>query len=314
MQAGELNEHEALFEGVWREHRAFAVDLAFRMLGNIGDAEDVVQDAFARLLRADLGAIEDHRGWLVVVVSRRCLDVLRSARVRRDGRAAIREDTTTAREHVAEAPDPLDGVTLDDDVKIALLVLLERLSPAERAVFVLHDVFGYRFGEIASIVGRPVDTCRKLASRARRRIHATAGSARFAVEPADHRLVAERFIAACAGGDVASLLELLDAHVAGQVDLGAGAVPVPVQVGRDRVAHNVLRFFGDSAGVTLVSQAVNGWPGVLAFKDGRLFALLVLETRDALICDIHAIRDPLVLASIRELVETRRELPVRDPS
>jgi len=301
----ESNGEGAGFEALWREHRPMLVDLAFRMLGNIGDAEDVVQDAFARLLRADLDTIEDVRGWLVVVVSRRCLDVVRSARVRRDGRTAG-ADAREPAEPPADAPDPADRVTLDDSVRMALLVVLEELTPAERATFVLHDVFRYPFGEVAGILGRPVDACRKLASRARHRVETAGGPARFSVEPAEHRLIAERFIAACAGGDLGALLELLDADVAGEVDVGAGDAPVPVQVGRDRVAANLLRFFNGAAGITLVSQSINGWPGVLAFKDGHLYALVTLEVRDGRISDIHAVRNRLTLAAVGDLVDARR--------
>ena len=232
----ESNGEGAGFEALWREHRPMLVDLAFRMLGNIGDAEDVVQDAFARLLRADLDTIEDVRGWLVVVVSRRCLDVVRSARVRRDGRTAG-ADAREPAEPPADAPDPADRVTLDDSVRMALLVVLEELTPAERATFVLHDVFRYPFGE---------------------------------------------------------------------VDVGAGDAPVPVQVGRDRVAANLMRFFNGAAGITLVSQSINGWPGVLAFEDGHLYALVTLEVRDGRISDIHAVRNRLTLAAVGDLVDARR--------
>jgi RNA polymerase sigma-70 factor (ECF subfamily) len=304
MQVDQSNGGGAEFEALWREHRPFLVDLAFRMLGNIGDAEDVVQDAFARLLRVDLGTIEDVRGWLVVVVSRRCLDVLRSARVRHDGRTA-RSDGAPP-EPASDAPDPVDRVTLDDSVRMALLVVLEELTPAERAAFVLHDVFRYPFAEVADILGRPVDACRKLASRARHRVDAAGGPARFNVEPAEHRLIAERFIAACAGGDLGALLELLDADVAGQVDFGVGDAPGPIQVGRDRVAANLLRFFNGADGITLVSQSINGWPGVLAFKDGRLYALVTLEVGDGLIRDIHAVRNRFTLAAVGDLVDARR--------
>lgn len=295
----------AIFEQAWREHRPFLVDLAFRMLGNIGDAEDVVQDAFTRLLRVDTESISDLRGWLVVVVSRLCLDVLRSARVRRDDPLPTTEASGGAATTKVDGPDPADRVTLDDNVRIALLVVLGELSPPERAVFVLHDVFRFPFDEIAGIVGRSVDGCRKLASRARHRVEAAGGPSRFAVEPAEHRRISERFIAACAGGDLPALLKMLDADVAGQVDLGAGVDPVPVQVGRDQVAHNLLRFFSTTADVTLVSQPVNGWPGVLAFKGGRLWAVVQLETRAGLIYDIHAIRNELALAALAELVDAR---------
>src|SRR5207249_2876652 len=125
--------------------RPVLIDLAFRMLGNIGDAEDVVQDAFARLLRTDLGQIDDVRAWLVVVVSRRCLDILRSARARREAPAEAPSAPLGELEPALQVADPADRITLDDSVRMALLVVLEKLSPAERAVFVLHDVFRYPF-------------------------------------------------------------------------------------------------------------------------------------------------------------------------
>src|SRR4051794_40029432 len=139
---------------VWTEQRPFAVDLAYRMLGNIADAEDVVQEAFVRLLAADVATIDDVRGWLVVAVGRLCLDQLRSARVRRTQPAA-------APDVVPSTPDPADRMTLDDDIRVALAVMLEHLSPAERSVFILHDVFQFSFETVATIVGRSPSACRQ---------------------------------------------------------------------------------------------------------------------------------------------------------
>src|SRR5204863_4224364 len=135
----------------WREHRRHLLDVAFRMLGNLSDAEDVVQEAFARLVPATLDEIDDVGGWLVVVVSRLCLDRLRAQR--RHPTVAAAAD----REGGADGPtsaDPADRVTMDDNVRIALHVMLERLTPAERTAFVLHDVFQYSFEAISDIVGR----------------------------------------------------------------------------------------------------------------------------------------------------------------
>jgi RNA polymerase sigma-70 factor (ECF subfamily) len=285
--------HSDQFEDVWRENRPFLVDLAFRMLGNIADAEDVVQDAFSRLLRADIDEIEDVRGWCVVVVSRLCLDILRSAHNRRE--------SPTSTPEPAPIPDPSDRVTLDDSVRMALYVMLEKLSPAERAVFVLHDVFRYPFETVASIVGRTPDSCRKLASRARRRVETDDGAARFAVEDDAHRLVADRFIAACAGGDLQALMELLHADVGGEVEMGPGGMVVPARVGRNNVARNLLIFFAGATGITLVSHSL----GVLAFRDGHLYAIVTLETEDGLIKDIHAIRSEQTIAAIDEMLGTR---------
>jgi RNA polymerase sigma-70 factor (ECF subfamily) len=292
---GTTGEHGALIDAVWREQRLFAVDLAFKMLGNFSDAEDVVQDAFSRLLNTDLTAIEDVRGWLVVVVSRLCLDDLRSARSRR---VDLSDDWDSVQ--VSPVRDPADRVTLDDSIRMALVIVLQQLSPAERAVFVLHDVFGFEFDTVGSIVGRSSEACRKLATRARRRMEADASAARFLVRPVDEHRVVERFVAACAGGDLSALMELLDPDVVGEVDLGPDDSR-PLQVGRDRVGLNLLRFFGGTRGVTLVPHPINGDLGALAFRDRQLVGLLTLQTRDSRIVDIHAIVDPskLALASLQ---------------
>src|SRR5690348_2407072 len=134
-------------EELFRQHRRHAIDIAYRMLGSMSDAEDVVQEAFARLLTVDVDAIDDVRGWMVVVVSRLCLDQLRSARSRRENYVG-----TWLPEPVVEGADPADRVTLDDTVRMALLVVLERLTPAERVAFVLHDVFGMSFDAVAGVV------------------------------------------------------------------------------------------------------------------------------------------------------------------
>lgn len=289
--AGRDESKEAAIHVVWREHRPLLVDLAFKMLGNFSSAEDVVQVAFSRLLRVDIDGLDDVRAWLVVVVSRLCLDELRSARSRREDRGA------DPGEDMARAPDPADRVTLDDDVRMALLVVLQRLSPAERTVFVLHDVFQFSFGMAASIVGRSPEACRKLASRARRRIETETGPSRFVIRPDDPGRVAERFIAACAGGDIKALVEILDPDVVGVLDPGPGQA-LPPQIGRDRVAPNVLRFLGGATGVTLVSHPLNGHLGMLAFRDRELIALFMLETDGALITDIHGIIDPAKLAMV----------------
>jgi RNA polymerase sigma-70 factor (ECF subfamily) len=289
------NSSDPQIDEIWHGHRAYLVDLAFRMLGRIQDAEDVVQDAFARLLRVDIDQIEDMRGWLVVVVSRLCLDQLRSAKNRHE-RYAESLDDPRALTPLPSGVDPADRVTLDDSVRLALLVVLEELSPPERAVFVLHDVFGFSFDAVASIVGRNPAACRQIAARARRRIESETGPARFHADTEEQNRVAREFIAACAGSDIDGLMQLLAADVVGVVDLGPD-VPVraPV-VGREHVAPTALRFFGADSGMTLVSQPVNGAAGVLAFRQGQLAVMLVLKTRDGLISDIHSIGDPRKLA------------------
>src|SRR5215472_16674508 len=200
-------------------HRPYLVDLAFRMLGDIGLAEDVVQDASTRLMQPDLGEIEDERGWLIVVTSRLCLDQIKSARSRRE-----RAHDANQIEFVAPPPsglaDPADRVTFDEGVRLALLVVLQQLSPAERVVFVLHDIFQMPFDTIAETVGRSAPACRQLASRARQKIAAGPDSTRFDIASAEHRLVTEKFIAACSNGDLSGLLGVLAPDAWGDVDLG----------------------------------------------------------------------------------------------
>lgn len=280
-------------DDVWREHRAYVVDLAFRMLGNISDAEDVVQEAFTRLLRVGLDDIDDVRGWLVVVVGRLCLDHLRSARVRREAPAAARDDAPLLRDE--RATDPLDRITLDDNVRIALLVLLQRLTPPERAAFILHDVFQLSFDDIASVVGRSPSACRQLASRARRRIQSESGLGRFDVSAGEQQRVVERFIAACAGGDIDALAEVLDPDVVGEVDIFGREF-----VGFDRVSTNLLTRFGGESNKTLVSLSAPNQPAVLAFEEGRLFAILVLTIRSGVVHHIHGIADPRQLGFVGE--------------
>ncbi|HEX5094813.1 MAG TPA: sigma-70 family RNA polymerase sigma factor, partial [Acidimicrobiia bacterium] len=203
---------------VARDERRHLVDVAFRMLGDLSRAEDMVQEAFVRLARSDLDSINDVRGWLVVVVGRLCLDHLRSASARREAaseQAAIEIASLASASATTDGADPADRVTLDDSVRDALLAVLEHLTPAERTAFVLHDVFQFPFDTIGSIVGRTPTACRQLASRARQRLRDESVPVRSHIESAQHHVVVERFMAAAAGGDIGALMEVLDPEVAG---------------------------------------------------------------------------------------------------
>jgi len=278
---------------IWSEHHRYLVDLAFRMVGSVSEAEDAVQEAFMRLLNVDLDEIDDVRGWLIVVTGRICLDHMGSARVRHAARDDLPPDVAT------DTPDPAEVVTLDDNIRMAMAVVLERLTPPERAAFVLHDVFQFSFDDVASIVGRSPAACRQLASRARRRMQEETGPARFAVEAAEEREVVERFIAACAGGDLDDLLAVLDPDVAGHAELGL--IPHVDVEGRENVAPRVLALFGPQTGATLVSVPINGEPGILAFRNSRPFALMVLRTKDGLVDHISSLADPRQLAYLSPL-------------
>src|SRR6202007_545616 len=151
----------------WRQHRPYLVNLGYQIIGNVGDAEDVAQEVFLRLSRADLDEIDDVRGWLTVVTSRLCLDQVRSARTRYERLSRPAREGLGTEAVESRSVDPADRVTLDDEVRTALMEVLRRLNPGERVAFVLHDVFGVPFDTIAATVGRPVGTCRQLARRAR---------------------------------------------------------------------------------------------------------------------------------------------------
>ena len=277
----------------YREHRPYLVDLAFRMLGDIGAAEDVVQDAFARLLRTGPGKIDDERGWLIVVTSRLCLDQIRSARLRRERAHDPGQIEAAAPAVQPELADPADRVSFDDSVHLALLVVLQRLTPAERVAFVLHDIFRMPFETVAQTVGRTAAACRQLATRARGKI--ADGGARFDVTPADHRLVTEKFIAASANGDLGGLLEVLALDAWGDVDYGpAAARPHVVVRGAERVARHLLHFWGPDA--TLVSYPVSGQPAVLGFYGRELSGVLVFTMRGEAIQAVHVIADPAKLS------------------
>lgn len=277
-------------ESAWRADRRYVLDLAFRMLGNFAEAEDVVQEAFTRLSREDLAGIDDMRGWLVVAVSRRCIDQLRSPRWNRlVVRSPMADDFAALFEPQHGA---VDRVTLDEEVGDALLVVLERMSPAERTAFVLHDVFGLSFDEVATTVGRTPAACRQLASRARR---AAVSAGRFAVDPAEHRRVTERFVEACATGDTDALLAVLDPDVAGQADLGGTIGLLPRVVGRHAVAARLPEFLGPTSASTLVTLPVRNGPCVVAFRDHRPAAVIVLTIDGERVVHIHAVVDPAKL-------------------
>jgi RNA polymerase sigma-70 factor (ECF subfamily) len=294
------------FTEAWSNHHGLLLDIAYRLLGSYSEAEDTVQEAFTKLLRTDLDPIEDVRAWLVVVVSRLCLDQLRSARVRHE--AYVGPWFPEPLIHSDDAmSDPADIVTMDESVRLALLIVLERMSPAERVVFVLHDVFDFPFEKIAPMVKRSPAACRQLASRARRRINDEAASTRFTIDPQEQRRVVDAFIAACAGGDLKALLPLLDPAVVGWADVGGmlAAVSQP-NVGREKVAQQVMKFFGAPSGATMTAREINGEPGIIAFRDGAVAAVLALTVKERLVTRVYVVADARKLAHVRRVLDRQR--------
>ncbi|HZU40489.1 MAG TPA: sigma-70 family RNA polymerase sigma factor [Solirubrobacteraceae bacterium] len=284
---------ESLSEA-FEAHRAYLVRLAYGTLGSLSEAEDVVQDAWLRLQRVERPEeIENLRAWLTRVVGRLALDTLRSARHRREQYVG-----DWLPEPVVEPwrEDPADQVSLADSVSMALLVVLERLSPAERTAFVLHDVFGVPFEEVGEIVGRAPAAVRQLASRARR--HVEDERPRYPSSARDHRRVVEAFTQACLEGDLDGLVATLDEDVVWRSD-GGGKVPAvgrPLR-GRDHVAR-VLLGFARRPPVAGALARVGGAPGlVIRDADGVLTVMAFVFSGER-VAAIHTVRNPDKLAHV----------------
>ncbi len=260
---------DALVVEAWHEHHDRLVARAARMLGDKAAAEDVVQEAFRRLDRVSPGEIDDIGGWLAVVVRRLCLNRMHTA--------YVRHETVGTEATAVSAVDPADRVTLDDEVQAALALVLDRLTPGERTAFVLHDVFGFPFDAIATIVGRSPVAVRQLASRARRSVRVDGGtSGAIRAGSADHDAVVERFIAACAGGDIGLLVAVLDPEVDGHAEL-IGFGPIADESGRPAVARRLIALFGPGTERVLVPVAIEDGIAVVALARGRVVALTRLE-------------------------------------
>ncbi len=269
---------------VYRELKPLMFSIAYRMLGSVTDAEDIVQEAFLRYHRAvaDSGQPESLKAYLSAITTRLCIDQLRSARSRREAYVGewLPEPLLTRPAELAQLPiDPAEHAEQADSLSMAFLLLLERLTPLERAVFLLHDVFGYGYGETADIVGRGAATCRQLAHRARQ--HIEADRPRFEADTRHRDELAARFFDAIGNGDMDGLLDLLaaDAEVHGD----AGGVPPfwrkPIR-GRDHVGRLLIalakQLHAQRGSLRLVE--VNGQPGALAIgPDGSLIGVLGID-------------------------------------
>lgn len=265
----------------WRTDRTYLLAMATRMLHGRFDAEDVVQEAFGRLSRVDVAEIDDLRGWLMVVVRRLCLDQLNLAYTRRESTLGWLADVETP-DLRRQTGDPADRVTLDDEVRLALAVVLDRLTPAERTAFVLHDVFGFPFEAVGAIVGRSAPACRQLASRARRSIRAGNLPGHGDVEITRQDILTERFIAACAGGDLTELMTVLDPAVVGVATL-EGHGPFVRLEGRPAVTGRILELFGPNTSRVLIPVPIEGAAGLVALHHGRVLAVFRLDERNGVI-------------------------------
>jgi RNA polymerase sigma-70 factor (ECF subfamily) len=289
---------------VYRELRPLLFAIAYRMLSGVADAEDVVQEAFLRYRSATAAGerVASPRAYLSTVTTRLCIDHLRSARNRHEQSVG-----TWLPEPVLTGADPAEHAELADSLSMAFLLLLERLSPVERAVFLLHDVFGYAFDEVAGIVGKSVDNCRQLALRARR--HVEAGRPRFEADRQRRDELAARFLAAMGDGDVGALVSLLAEDVVVQGDSGGGRPAWGREItGRDRVARLLAGMSRQirEAGGTLRASEVNGQPGALCLApDGRLVSVFAFDLADGVVTAVRSVINPHKLGHLGELADPR---------
>lgn len=265
------------------------ISIAYQMLGSLSEAEDVVQDAFVRAQRADDRRIDSPTAYMTTITTRLAIDQLRSARLTRQAYPGpwLPEPMPTEPE-----PDPGEHAALADTLSLALLTVLERLSPTERAVFLLHESFGYSYDEIGGIIGKSEVACRQLAARARR--HVTARQSRFLVAPRQHQELTDRFIAACQDGRVDQLLDMLTADAVAYSD-GGGKVHAALRpiYGRDKVAR-FLTAVAHRGGIVAVRPIwANGQPArLLLGGDGQTAGLVSLDIVDGLIQTIHIVLNP----------------------
>ncbi len=275
-------------------HRGHLQAVAYRMLGSLSESEDAVQAAWLKISRADLSKVENLGGWMTTIVSRVCLDLLRSRKSRREAPPQDSPDLDEISSR-AEETDPEREAQLADAVGLALMVVLDTLTPDERLAFVLHDVFGMPFDAIAPIVGRTSTTTRQIASRARRRVRGAAVVP--SAELDRQREVISAFLAAARTGDFDALLAVLDPEVVLRSDAGATPVSKGFEV---HGAQRVAKLYERQAGAHGLRPAlVNGTAGLIIAPRGQLLLVITLGFKDGKIATIDAVSDPERLATIR---------------
>jgi RNA polymerase sigma-70 factor, ECF subfamily len=280
-----MDDHDWLTQR-FEEHRAHLRAVAYRMLGSLSEADDAVQETWLRLDRADTSDVENLGGWLTTVVSRVCLNRLRSRKSRPEEPLDVYVPDPIVRRE--DELDPEREAELVDSVGLALLVVLDTLAPVERLAFVLHDMFALPFDEIATIVGRSPAASRQLASRARRRVQ---GAATPDVDLARQREVVDAFFAAARGGDFDALVAVLDPDVVLRSDGGVSRPSVSVVVqGAEAVAGRALTFSRLSPFVR--SAVVNGVAGVVVAPGDRPVSIMAFTVRGGRIVEIHSLSDP----------------------
>ena len=280
----------------FNQHRGLLFSVAYRMLGSRSDAEDMLQETFIRWQHASEAEIRDPRAFMVTVITRLCINQLQSARVKREQYFGqwLPEPLLTKAAAESAVLSEIDG-----SLSMAFLMLLERLTPIERAVFLLREVFDYDYAEVAEMLGQSEVNCRKILSRAKQ--HVTQDRPRFDVSPREQQTLLERFLEATSHGDMQGLLALLSKDVVLYTDGGGKATAVPNPVCG---AEHVARFFMEAPKKLMPKDAVrhfaevNGQRGVVVYHHGQVFGVLSMDVADGRIRNIYIVRNPDKLAML----------------
>jgi RNA polymerase sigma-70 factor, ECF subfamily len=281
------------------QYRSLLFSVAYRMLGSVADAEDMLQETFIRWQQAPDEEIRSSKAFLVTIISRLCINYLQSARVQREEYVGqwLPEPIITG-----AGSDPLEIIRVDESLSMAFLVMLERLTPVERAVFLLREVFEYEYSEIAAVLGQSEANCRQILSRAKQ--HVSALRPRFKTSSRKNSDLLEHFLKATVGGDMDGLVSLLSSDVVLHSDGGgkASAVPNLIQ-GADNVARGILGGFDKFVPKSVVRRLaqINGAPGFICYLDGKPHSVITLDTSDQHIHAIYVLTNPEKLSHIPAL-------------
>ncbi|MCX4552459.1 RNA polymerase sigma-70 factor [Streptomyces sp. NBC_01500] len=285
---------------LFEQHRSVLTGVAYRMLGRVADAEDIVQEAWLRWSAEDREEVREPRAFLVTITTRLAIDRLRHVKSRREAYVGPWLPEPLATEYGDTVTDTAERAVLAESVSFAVLVVLESLSPLERAVFVLREAFGFPYGEIAAVLDRGEAAVRQLAGRARR--HVEERKPRYDVDPVERRDLTERFLAAAAGGDLEQLLSLLapDVRLVGDSG-GKSKAPLRVIETADKVGRFILGAAAKGlAGAEFRFRELNSAPALVVYIEGKVDSVFQVEVVDGRIAKIYIVRNPDKLALLAE--------------
>jgi RNA polymerase sigma-70 factor, ECF subfamily len=290
---------EAVRLATFDRHRGLLFSVAYRMLGSVADTEDMLQETFIRWQQASIEEVRSPRAFLVTIITRLCINHLQSARVQREEYVGewLPEPLVTD-----PASDPLGAVKIDESLSMAFLLLLERLTPMERAVFLLREVFEYEYAEIAEVLGQSEANCRQILRRAQQ--HVGDIRRRFDASAQQRNELLKQFIQATRKGELQGLVDLLSSEAVLHTDGGGKAIAVPSLVeGAENVAAIILNRMSTVVPKDLVTRLaqINGQPGIVSYRQGKPFSVLTLEIVNARIKAIYVVTNPQKLAHLQNL-------------